>query len=83
MPGAILREGRMLYRRQEDSDRPADPQARAKDAKQWLSKTMEDLGSAEVLLTASPARVAPALCHCQQAAEKALKAFLIKSANRW
>ncbi|MBM3746078.1 MAG: HEPN domain-containing protein [Acidobacteria bacterium] len=45
-------------------------------AKQWLRLAKEDLGYAAHALTAQPPFLKDALFHCQQAAEKALKAFL-------
>ena len=39
-------------------------------------ETLRDLRRVEILLAATPADVEGALFHCQQAAEKALKAFL-------
>jgi HEPN domain-containing protein len=47
---------------------------RANEAQAWLAKTLDDLECATVL--ASSGHGANALYHCQQAAEKALKASL-------
>ncbi len=44
--------------------------------KAWLAKAGNDLRGAEVDLAADPPLVEDALFHCQQAAEKAMKAFL-------
>jgi len=54
---------------------PLDP-VRAADTRLWLSKTDQDLAAATLLL--EPGREMPGIAafHCQQAAEKALKAFL-------
>jgi HEPN domain-containing protein len=49
---------------------------RTADTRAWLVKTLQDLRRVEILLAATPADVEGALFHCQQAAEKALKAFL-------
>jgi HEPN domain-containing protein len=46
------------------------------DARAWLAKTVQDLRRVEILLAATPADVEGALFHSEQAAEKALKAFL-------
>jgi HEPN domain-containing protein len=54
---------------------PDDPQ-RSADTQSWLSRSREDLRAAEVDLLADPALVRDAAFHCQQAAEKSLKAFL-------
>jgi len=45
------------------------------EIRQWLRKAAEDLRTAEVAIGAG--LLAPAAFHCQQAAEKALKAFLV------
>jgi HEPN domain-containing protein len=42
----------------------------------WLRKAREDLRVAEAILQLSPPAIEDALFHCQQAVEKALKAFL-------
>jgi HEPN domain-containing protein len=44
--------------------------------KGWLRKAANDLRGARIDLEADPPLVEDALFHCQQAAEKALKAFL-------
>ena len=44
--------------------------------RQWLRKAEEDLGSAKVLLSHKHPFLFPVGFHCQQAAEKYLKAFL-------
>ena len=43
----------------------------------WLLKAAADLLSARILVEHSPLVLGPAAFHCQQAAEKALKAFLV------
>ena len=50
--------------------------ARAADTRGWLSKAAGDLRGAEVDLAAVPPLRGDAAFHCQQAAEKALKALL-------
>ncbi len=54
---------------------PLDP-VRIADTKGWLIKAANDLRGAEIDLAANPPLVEDALFHCQQAAEKAFKAFL-------
>jgi HEPN domain-containing protein len=44
----------------------------------WMEKARNDLGAAEHLLDREPPFAGVAVYHCQQAAEKALKAFLIE-----
>ncbi len=46
------------------------------EVKAWLAKAGNDLRAAEVGLAADPPLVEDALFHCQQATEKAMKAFL-------
>ncbi|MFH0937750.1 MAG: HEPN domain-containing protein [Planctomycetota bacterium] len=46
------------------------------EAQAWLQKADNDLRSAQVDLAAEPPLIEDALFHCQQAAEKAMKAFL-------
>ncbi len=54
---------------------PLDP-VRLADTRAWLLKAANDLRGAEVDLAADPPLPGDALFHCQQVAEKALKAFL-------
>ncbi len=55
---------------------PFDP-VLVRETRGWLTKAANDLRCAEIDLAASPPLIEDALFHCQQAAEKALKAFLI------
>ncbi len=43
----------------------------------WLTKARHDLGSAQLLANDANPYLDTAIYHCQQAAEKALKAFLV------
>lgn len=54
---------------------PHDP-ARVADTKSWLVNASQDLKAAELLVRASPDLFGAAVFHCQQAAEKTMKAFL-------
>lgn len=49
---------------------------RMADTRGWLAKAANDLRGAEIDLAAKPPLVEDALFHCQQASEKAFKAFL-------
>ena len=49
-------------------------EARARESREWLAKAEEDLASARVLIGSG--HIANALFFCQQAAEKAVKAWL-------
>ncbi len=51
-------------------------EAKRKEINQWLIKSMHDLGSARRLLEGEEKYLDNAVYHCQQAAEKAIKAFL-------
>lgn len=53
-----------------------DP-ARVEDTRGWLQKAKEDLDIAKELLKPARTLCGGAVFHCQQAAEKALKAFLV------
>jgi HEPN domain-containing protein len=46
------------------------------EVRAWLKKAADDLRGAELDLNATPPLIEDALFHCQQAAEKAMKAFL-------
>ena len=48
----------------------------------WLAKADEDLGAAEVLLSCGKPLHATVCFHCQQAAEKALKALVVALERR-
>ena len=52
-----------------------DP-VRVSETRSWLLKVSNDLRGAEVDLAADPPLTGDAMFHCQQAVEKALKAFL-------
>jgi HEPN domain-containing protein len=54
---------------------PVDP-VRSTITREWLLRAKEDLASVERLLEDPLPLVQPALFHCQQAVEKAFKAFL-------
>ncbi len=51
-------------------------EAKLHEIRQWLIKADHALRSAERLLTVTPPLFDTAVYHCQQAAEKALKAYL-------
>lgn len=55
---------------------PSDPILVA-ETRAWLKKALRDLQAARHSLTASPPFYEDAVFHCQQAAEKALKGFLM------
>lgn len=52
-------------------------EAKIHELRQWLIKAHHDLRSVRQLLAAEPPLLDTAAYHCQQAAEKALKAFLV------
>ncbi len=52
-----------------------DPQ-KVTEAREWLQRSISDIESAEVLMSSTPSHIDTALYHCQQAVEKAWKAFM-------
>jgi HEPN domain-containing protein len=48
----------------------------AQEVREWLERAAEDMREAEHDLTAAPPLLRGAVFHCQQVAEKVLKAFL-------
>ena len=53
------------------------PDNKKREVAAWLEKASDDLRGARIDMTASPPLIDDALFHCQQAAEKAMKAFLV------
>lgn len=53
-------------------------EAKEREVGRWMDKAAQDLGAAAVLVEREPPLTGIAVYHCQQAAEKALKAFLIE-----
>jgi len=51
-------------------------EAKRREIRQWLIKSQRDIGSARRLMEGQEPYLDTAVYHCQQAAEKALKAFL-------
>ena len=51
--------------------------AKAQLVRSWLSKAQHDLASARVLAASAPPLLDTAIYHCQQAAEKAVKGYLV------
>jgi uncharacterized protein len=76
LPGTVLREGKLLYGTDVRSTVSDGRMAKLEDTQEWLRKAGSDLRSADYLFGASPPILDTTLFHCQQAAEKALKAFL-------
>jgi len=76
LPGIVLREGRLLYGAEGHSATEDGGVAKSEDTREWLRKAENDLKGADQLFGASPPLLDLTLFHCQQAAEKALKAFL-------
>jgi HEPN domain-containing protein len=52
------------------------PDEKRKETAAWLQKAADDVRTARVVMAAAPPLVEAALFHCQQAAEKSMKAFL-------
>ena len=57
-----------------------DP-VRVEETAGWVKKSRKDLWRAEGALTLDPPDTEDCLFHCQQAAEKSLKAFLVATLN--
>jgi len=51
----------------------------SRDVREWISFADDDLDSAQILSSHYPPKLEHSCYHCQQAAEKALKAFLLSS----
>jgi HEPN domain-containing protein len=51
-------------------------EAKRDEIRAWIAKAAQDLGAAEWLLTSPDPFYSPVGFHCQQAAEKVLKAYL-------
>lgn len=54
-----------------------DDRARIAETKRWLVRAREDLRAAEHDFGADPPLLSTIVFHCQQAAEKSVKAFLV------
>lgn len=55
------------------------PSKQSDECRRWIEKADEDIASARLLATAEPPLLGIAAYHCQQAAEKLLKAVLVAS----
>ena len=51
--------------------------AKAQLVQRWLTRAQHDLASARVLAASDPPLLDTAIYHCQQAAEKAVKGYLV------
>jgi HEPN domain-containing protein len=51
--------------------------AKSQLVKHWLIRAQHDLASARLLAASEPALLDTAIYHCQQAAEKAIKGYLV------
>ena len=58
-------------------------EAKIKLVRQWLTKSLHDLTSAEGLAALEDPLLDTAIFHCQQAAEKAVKALLVSHDQRF
>jgi HEPN domain-containing protein len=77
LPAAAMREGKLVYGDHNgEVGMPRDPKARDEDTAEWLRKARNDIRVAEAVLSFHPPDTGNALFHCQQAIEKAFKAFL-------
>jgi uncharacterized protein len=76
LPGIVLREGKLVYGRENHSTAADGGVAKLEDTREWLLKAASDIRSADHLFAASPPILDSTLFHSQQAAEKTLKAVL-------
>jgi len=60
----------------------ADPASQAREARRWIARAELDAAAAARLLTGAPPLPSVAAFHCQQAAEKLLKAALVHAGVR-
>jgi predicted nucleotidyltransferase len=78
LPATVVREGKLLYGQEKPlSEIHVKPADRAKETATWLQLAKDDLARVDMHLTPDPPDVKGALFFCQQAAEKALKGFLM------
>jgi hypothetical protein len=87
LPHTVALEGRVVYGEPLDRSAAAsmtaadaDPWAQWAGARRWLRVAGDDLRTVDVSLDANPPVTATAAYHCQQAAEKLLKALLVAAA---
>lgn len=88
LPHTVLREGHIVYG--EDlgttategmNAAPIDPVEQWGEARRWVAIADRDLRAVTICLEAEPPETETAAYHCQQAAEKLLKALLIAAAR--
>lgn len=58
----------------------SDTEAQWAEARRWIAKAEEDRRCAALVASSEPPMLDPAAYHCQQAAEKLLKALLVVAA---
>ena len=84
----VLQEGQVIYGEDIEpstatrmSAGPIDPAAQWGEARRWVAIADNDLRAVEIRLQAKPPATETAAYHCQQAAEKLLKALLVAAAR--
>lgn len=92
MPSAVLRDGKLLYRRVDDAgysgtgpsaapvvceaSPPSFDPVLLENTREWIQRANADLLGAEELVNGPPYMLELVLFHCQQSVEKSIKAFL-------
>jgi predicted nucleotidyltransferase/HEPN domain-containing protein len=88
LPYTVLREGRVIYGEDLEPNvvtrmnvGPTDPAAQRAEARRWIAIADQDLRAVAICLQAEPPATETAAYHCQQTAEKLLKALLVDAAR--
>ncbi|HYN38562.1 MAG TPA: HEPN domain-containing protein [Rhodospirillales bacterium] len=88
LPHTVVLEGQVIFGERLDrriartmTPDKADPVAQWAEARRWLQVADDDLRTVDACLGADPPVTATAAYHCQQAAEKLLKALLVACAR--
>lgn len=88
LPYTVLHEGHIVYGENLESNAgerlsagPINPAAQWSEARRWIAIADQDLRAVAICLRAEPPAMETAAYHCQQAAEKLLKASLVAAAR--
>ena len=88
LPYTVLHEGHIVYGENLESNAeermsaaPVDPAAQWAEARRWIAIADQDLRAVAICLRAEPPAMETAAYHCQQGAEKLLKALLVAAAR--
>jgi predicted nucleotidyltransferase/HEPN domain-containing protein len=87
LPYTVLQEGRVIYGEDLETSAarmnagPTDPAAQRQEAQRRIAIADQDLRAVAICLQAEPPAMETAAYHCQQSAEKLLKALLVAAAR--